>query len=379
MASCGHAHGHADGGVEGEAPSPARPRDSASAGAAAATAAAASLASAVLSRAEGAAGLEDESAVALFLRGEALYHHIVDGVALATCHEHDNAAHTAEALGIFLEVSRRVRAESLISRDDTAEELPTDTLQLLLAEYYIANLRSRDGAVDGRATRLRGARLGLELFLDRVVGYGIVSPAAARLEGIAAILAASGVASLSRSALGDRDGDARGAGGAGGGADVDSAPSRPGGSAAGRLGAAMAATGALTLGVAPADARAAKIARFKRNQDAKARLAVLAGLNGRRIAMSKAGRGRDGGGTGGGIDDALADGIGAFGGRGGGGGGGGGVWGGGPRRAAGGGGGARPPGGAVEFAWDTLTASISILDGGLGAGLPTPGTVIEWA
>lgn len=87
--------------------------------------------------------IAEESLPALFARAEALFHHIVDGAALEECKDHDQLAHTADALAAFVRCSSMVRTEGIFSRNESMGDMKTEDLQYLLIEFFIAELRQR--------------------------------------------------------------------------------------------------------------------------------------------------------------------------------------------------------------------------------------------
>jgi hypothetical protein len=89
-----------------------------------------------------------ESLESLYLKGEAMYHHIVDGAATVECVTHDLDSHTASALASFIDASQLIRIEGIFSSNETVDDIKTEDLQFLLVEFYIAQLRMRAAPSD---------------------------------------------------------------------------------------------------------------------------------------------------------------------------------------------------------------------------------------
>lgn len=279
-----HGHGHAHGGHDCADNHAGPPRASSAAAEAA-----------LLAASDGAARRRGDGAslAAEFARGEALYHHVVDGDALAGCggsgaHAHDESAHVAEGVSALLAAARLVRDEGIFSPNETLDDIHTGDLRYLLVEFFLGGLRARTPDVGARARALTDARAGLAAFIADVVRRGVLPRSEAAAVGMGPFLDDErGDDSSSSSRRAGRDdvddgGDADADDGGGASSSVASARAAQIWAQAGaRVGASSRAPTSAAIPSDPAAARAQKIERFKRNTAAKKRLKELALLHAR--------------------------------------------------------------------------------------------------
>lgn len=146
-----------------------------------------------------------------FFRAEQLYHHIegndtvlssssssssteVETTLLlpwtvgSPCTHHSLPIHIQDALQAFFRCSDMIRREAIFSTDEIVEDINTEDLRYLLTEYYIALLRMKQessqessttttsfSSAQQRLQALTLAKIGLEIFIDQMFQYGIIS------------------------------------------------------------------------------------------------------------------------------------------------------------------------------------------------------------
>lgn len=239
-----------------------------------------------------------------FATAEALYHHVIDGDAMAGCgmagHTHDEAAHVRDGIAALLRCANLVRSEGIFSNNERVEDINTEALRYFLIEYYLACLRQRVGDMSTRHRQLLDAKAGLEAFIGDMLRRGVVPK--------------SEISAMGFSAFVEEDENSPRAG-RGAVLSDDNANDGPSSSVASARAQQIWAQAGAKVGagsggprIDPAAQRAQKIERFKRNAAAKKRLRELALLHSR-IARLNAASGGGGGSEAG--DTGAPDGVGS--------------------------------------------------------------------